>query len=132
MQTVTWSPKGSDRRLAGVELPKGRTKPLTRAEWIDLLGDRVQAIVDADPDAKGTVGATLVAAGVLSKLDLPISPKEWGPLLVELLATWVLEENETWPASPPFKTNLRPLTKPHEESLDDWISRVMSKLPRET
>jgi len=129
MQTVAWHPKGSNRRLAAVPLSKDRKAPLTREEWVRLLGDRVQAMVEADEDARGTVEALLVEPGVLSRSDLPDRTKEWGPALVDLLSVWVQEESQTWPARPPFKSSLRPLESPNEESLGAWISRVRSAQP---
>ena len=131
MANVLWNPKGSDRRLASVELAKERKDPLSMVEWESLLEARVQAMVEADADAQGTVKALLVDKGVLSSQDLPRDLKEWGRALVSLLGLWVLEQDQEWPARGPFKGSRRPASPPTEESLGAWISRVRSKLPRE-
>ena len=131
MANALWNPKGSDRRLASVELPRERKEPLPMREWEELLEARVQAMVEADLDAQGTVKALLVDKGVLSSQDLPQDRAEWGRALVSLLGLWVLEQDQEWPAKGPFRGSRRPASPPTEESLGAWIGRVRSKLPRE-
>lgn len=119
---MIWTPKGDSRFICDVEIERARLAPIHLSQWLDLLGKRVQQMVDADPDLRGTLELQLVHRGVASRMDF--GAREYvGNVLVELAAP---RRNITqeWPACPPFFGRRARMPKPGVDSLSLWIARA--------